>query len=227
MRFRTRTIGIVTLGLSCVLASTAPAFGLHDGWHRYSHAWESSSQGTFTGSKVTRAVFSVPTETEDLTCSTPITGHPVYTTMWLQMSANADRWIEIGTGYQCGAYRYQYWGFGTPWTGWRLLGTISQPAFGNYTYEIVREGSNVWKFKIGGVQVGEFVWTATGSYADVGLESYDAQATVDWHSYWGLQVTRNQGAWTNWSGRDGSAYSSGMCGSWNSDTSWRAKQGAC
>lgn len=153
--------------------------------------------------------------------------NPIYSTQWLVFTDDAETWIEIGTAYDCGdTFDFVLYckqptcGFTQRWFA---------PSVGSHTYKITRENGNhvLYDLLIDGsvVQKVGLSPATTALWVATGLESYNDGKTVSAHNYSGLKRKRFDNNFDDWSGRDVKSVDKPiMCGSWNSDTSWRAGQ---
>jgi hypothetical protein len=211
-----------TLLFSAVAVDVPASAGSN--FHGYSTASENSALGQYTGIRVTRldrAVSSQPATG----CTQLFSGDPVYQTQWLIITDDAANWLELGTGHQCNdAIRYWFWGVGYL-GGWFPLGTQLNITNGeSHRFAIRKTGSNtLWL--IDGVTK-ETQPASTGRYISTGLESYSGAAGVNTYTHNTLQRTTNGSqTWVDWAGFDASSVTgAGMCGGWNSATSWRAAE---
>lgn len=216
-----RSLAVFVLAALCVVGTSTTAFAFHE----YSTAGESSGVG-FTGVKVTRFDVSISGIPND-GCQSPYTGSPVYQTQWVLMTADATKWVEIGTGHQCGDnYRYTFAGYGNA-AGWHPINEITAGGSANaHTFKVWRDGGSYIFSKdndtIAGVTLSN---NDEGPFVDMGLESYAANAHVDCNNNFELSFKKGNNSWNNWDGRDRRNVShSAMHGVWASDTTFRTSQ---
>ena len=193
-------------------------------FHGYSWAADTSQAGIYTGVSTTRLDRTVFDQASD-GCSTYFTGSPVYQTEWIYITSDAQNWLELGTGHQCGdTLRYWYWGYGYG-GAWFPIG--EQSGISNevsHTFRIIKFGT-VFAFQVDGNLKGTQT-SSTGQRDASGLESYSSPAVIGTYTHNTLQRwTTTSGGWVNWAGYDDHGVSgAGMCGGWNSQTSWRAAE---
>lgn len=219
-------IAAISIATTMALAPGAAVQGAP--FHAYSVGRENTGGSGFTGIQVTRtttAVAGLPATG----CSHPFTGSPVYQTSWLIITGDAQNWDEIGIGHQCSDnYIYYFWGYGEN-GGWFPLGTSFAANGASHVNEISRSFTgNYYEdfWKMDGVTKARMRSIQRGVRVEAGLESYCQGCSTVFNSS-SLKYQKNEGSFVSWAGRDSTTISAGMCGSWNSDTSWRSGQGGC
>jgi hypothetical protein len=127
------------------------------------------------------------------------------------ITADADNWLEIGSGHQCGdGYRYWFWGLGYRGVSIHMgNGPGLQPSSRTPSVSGRREATP-FSFTIDGVLRATQV-SSVGQYIETGLETYAPAAVIGGYAHSDLRYALNGGAWVSWSGQDSSSVGLGMC----------------
>lgn len=213
------TLTVATIVLVAIVVAPSAAWAQE--FHGYSVAVELSAGRDYSAVGSIRgegAVANLPLDG----CIYHFTGHPVYDTEWILITADALNWVELGTGHQCGdTFRYWFWGRGVN-GNWYPYGTNYAPDVGTtHTFTISRIGL-IWYWYIDGAIRHTMQWTATGVEVHAGLESYASNATMTYVTVHDLGYKHDGGPWLDWAGYDATIMAgSQMCGRWISQTAWR------
>lgn len=210
---------LVAVG-AMLLGTGLPALAFHE----YSYGGENGAP-SFTGVEESRAdafFTGIPSDG----CSSSFTGTPVYQTMWVLFTSDAQNWAEEGTGHQCNdTYRYWYWGYGSQGV-WYSQGNVRISGGANHVFGLYLSAGGYWSANVDVTQIGSFTHTGVGVDVEAGLESWAQGASSGGVlPNWGLAYTDYSG-WINWSGNDYSYVSSPanepMGGAWNGQMEWDA-----
>ena len=217
----------LTIVLTLMLNTVAPASAA--GFHAYSVAYYHGHAYALTGMLTVRQDVSISVSA-GTTCTTPFTGTPVYVSEWVIFSTDLANFVELGTGHQCNGFTYRYWGYSSA-SNWYPYGTQTvTPDSNTHYFDIHRlssGGTAWWYWLIDGVQKSTLGWNQAGVWDEVGLESYDQNATAPVHTYDQLQFTFAEGPWYYFdSANTTSGVNTGVCGAWTTfPTTWRASEG--
>ncbi len=219
-------VGVLAVGAPLLNMSSSAANGR---FHVYSQSFETTPYaGRYSGLstfRLDRTVSSQPSTG----CPNPFTGDiqhfagdPIYQTEWVDITADAQNWMELGTGHQCNdTVRYWYWGYGYAgvWYPINTSGSITEEV--SHYFTIVRNPYGYYVFQIDGATMGTQA-SSQAQFLASGLESYSSAAVVLAYGNTGLWHTLDTGStWYGWSGRDASTVDAPrMCGRWLSDTSF-------
>lgn len=217
---RRAVVGVAACVLTGALLTTAsPAHAV--GFHSYSYVQEHTRGSIYTGLGVTRPDRSVNFGGSPTGCSTYYSGNPVYQTQWV--SVGTGDWLEIGTGHQCNdTLRWWFFGYGSN-SDWYPLDEDYVATYATHGFRIVRSDGDFWRYRVDGVVQENLTWARNATDVKTGLESYAPNAIVEAYNAHDLLYTANEGSFVSWAGRDyKSVDQPEMCGTWNSDTSWRA-----
>jgi hypothetical protein len=196
-----------------------------NGFHQYSHAWENTS-GWYTAFQLSRYDVNVLYQ-PSTGCGSPWSGDPIYQTMWLYLNSGSNAQVlELGTGHQCNStYNYWFWDYENN-NVWYLIGyRTGITLWTNHAFQISSEYNGSvykWNWRIDGNAVyNQMTTSGIGNHLDAGLESYSSGAVVDALEIGPLRYQSYWGAWTNWSGQDGSQVNTpAMCGHWDTAIYW-------
>jgi hypothetical protein len=201
-------------------------------FHYFASGIESSGSPNYTAVRMWRQ--DKPVAGLPLTgCSQPLTGSPLYQTMWLKL--NGGTTLELGTGHQCGdQYRYRFYAFYLTDGSWYPLAwDFSIPNGVAHMFKIKREtnanGDSFYKYLLDDIEKASLYSHNQAHEGTAILESYSATANVQL-TMSELAVQRNETPWTPWTGRDGQNVDAAfMCGYWIADDKWRAGEpaGSC
>jgi hypothetical protein len=221
---RAPLVVMVALGLTLSVGSPASAAD----FHRYMRAFESTTAYKAISVDHKDAV-GQEVGTPNTGCTNFYSGDPIYQTQWMQ-STDAQEWLEIGTGHQCGNSKvYRYMGYGNNGV-WHPLKNFDISGGGIHTFRIVRDDNlNHWFWYVDGDNKQAYGWSHDAFADDVtGVESYASTGSGGYIAalhYYNLKYQGTQGNWNDWAGKDGRDPNNGpMCGHWESDTSLEAEE---
>lgn len=221
-----RAMGRAIVSALVTYALLVPNVTLAITFHSYSVGRETTGSG-FTGVRSNRydmAVSDIP----DTGCGAPFTGSAVYQTEWVA-SGDGLNWREIGTGHQChDTYRYWYWAYGVD-GGFYPIGEQLGISNGQaHIFKISRafDGTaNRYYFAVDNITKGTLYSERTFARVEAGLESLAGSADVIFSTGL-LEYQKNNGAFSDWSGKDAKVVDNNMCGQWNFDTTWQSGEGS-
>lgn len=122
VRFRARSAVAAGMHVLLLLTLAAPAWGSHTTGHAHSVAAEVTSNRGGASTRWDNTMAGIPNNG----CVNPITGSPMYQSMWIR--TGGPGWIELGTGHQCqDSFRYWYWGWGNSSGTWALWDGRTSP----------------------------------------------------------------------------------------------------
>ena len=214
-----RWILVVPLFVLVAFLTSEWAFGVT--FHKYSIVYEFSHIDQYSGLRVDRADIAVLQPSTG--CGDYFTGNAIYQTQWVLLTADADNWVELGTGHQCADTKdYHYCGYGengmwhAQWIGAPIDNT-------SHTFTLARAAQSTWTCLIDGDLKSVILKDQVGYELSVGLESYAQSGVVTAYTSHSLNQRLVGGPWSDWAGRDAKNVDTPeMCGNWVSDISWKS-----
>jgi len=194
----------------------------------YSVAEEHSLGTSYSGLTATRSdgPFTISSGSN---CSNIYVTPVVYQTEWARFPSSSplgSGWVEIGTAHRCSNdTKYWYWGYG--YSVWYELGHSGPVSAVGHAFTLKRQGGSQWHMIVDYTDMGYVDYNGnvmTANVLQAGLETYDVNAVIPSHTYTSLRYTVNEGSWIYWAGFDGWSIDPGLCGGWNTASTWRAAE---